>query len=127
AVKHFPGHGRTTLDSHATLPVVTTPFAELEKTDLEPFRAAVQAGVRSVMTAHVSYPGWDASGVPATMSPAIVGYLRERLAFTGPIVTDAFIMEGALKGRGPNRAAVDAIGAGCDALLYPSDSLAVAA
>ena len=126
-VKHYPGHGRTTLDSHATLPVVEKLFAELEAQDLEPFRAAVTAGVRSVMTAHVAYPGWDASGVPATLSKTILGYLRDRLRFTGPVVTDAFIMEGALRGRGPNRAAVEAIAAGCDALLYPSDPLAVAA
>lgn len=126
-VKHYPGHGRTTLDSHATLPVVRTPLAELEAQDLAPFRAAVAAGVRSVMTAHVAYPGWDPSGVPATLSKTILGYLRDRAAFTGPVVTDAFIMEGALKGRGPSRAAVEAIAAGCDALLYPSDPLAVAA
>lgn len=126
AAKHYPGHGRTTADSHATLPVVDTALADLEANDLLPFRAAIDAGVRSIMTAHVAYSAWEA-GVPATLSPVILAYLRERLSFDGPIVTDAFIMEGALRGRSPGRAAVAAISAGCDALLYPRDAVAVAA
>jgi beta-glucosidase-like glycosyl hydrolase len=71
------------------------------------------------MTAHVSYPRWDASGLPATLSSRILGHLRNELRFQGVVVTDALIMEGALKGRGEVSACIDAIRAGCDALLYP--------
>jgi beta-glucosidase-like glycosyl hydrolase len=127
SVKHYPGHGRTTTDSHASLPEVKTPFDELAETDLQPFRWGIAGGVRCVMSAHVAYPGWDASGLPATLSPKILGYLRGELGFEGLIVTDALIMEGALKGRGEAKASVEAIRAGCDALLYPLDSAGVAA
>jgi beta-glucosidase-like glycosyl hydrolase len=123
--KHYPGHGRTTTDSHETLPVVATPLAELEATDLKPFAAAIAAGTRSVMSAHVAYSQWDSSGLPASISPTILGYLRHELQFDGVIVTDALIMEGVLKGRGAGGAAVAAIAAGSDALLYPADSAAV--
>ncbi len=123
--KHYPGHGRTTTDSHETLPVVTTPLAELLATDLEPFAAAVTAGARSVMTAHVAYTQWDPSGVPASLSAPMLGYLRRELGFGGVIVTDALIMEGVLEGRGAAGAAVAAVAAGNDVLLYPDDPGAV--
>lgn len=116
--KHFPGHGRTTVDSHAELPVVTA-GAELEE-DLAPFRHAVQAGVASVMTAHISYPARDPSGAPATYSrPLITGLLRGTLGFDGLVVTDALIMEGARDGGGEAGAAGRVIAAGGDLLLYP--------
>ncbi|MFN8654673.1 MAG: glycoside hydrolase family 3 N-terminal domain-containing protein [Gemmatimonadales bacterium] len=119
--KHFPGHGRTTLDSHNVMPTVATPFAELADTDLRPFAAAVNSGVASVMTAHVAYPAWDPSGAPATRSPTILGYLRRTLGFDGLVVTDAFIMEGARAGATEGEAAVASLAAGCDILLYPGD------
>jgi beta-glucosidase-like glycosyl hydrolase len=78
------------------------------------------------MTAHVAYPRWDGSGLPATLSTRILEYLRNELQFRGVVVTDALIMEGALKGRGEARASVDAVRAGCDALLYPLDAAGVA-
>jgi beta-glucosidase len=123
--KHYPGHGRTLTDSHATLPRVDAGFTTLEATDLAPFRAAVAAGARSVMTAHVAYPGWDPSGLPATLSQPVLDYLRTSLAFRGLIVSDALIMEGALRGGTGANASVQAIAAGVDALLYPNDPLAV--
>jgi beta-glucosidase-like glycosyl hydrolase len=118
--KHFPGHGRTVEDSHAALPIVHASRNELE-IDLAPFRAAVAAGVDSMMTAHVVYPALDPDW-PATLSARIVtGLLRDELGFDGLVVTDALIMEGALEGAGDEAtAAVAAIAAGCDALLYPS-------
>ncbi len=118
--KHFPGHGRTTLDSHAELPRVSDSSAALEA-DTLPFRVAIAAGVRSIMLAHVAYLAFDPGGRPASLSPAIVGYLRDELAFDGLVVTDALIME-AISSSGPAEAeaAVEAIRAGCDALLYPS-------
>lgn len=119
--KHFPGHGRTTADSHAELPVVTASRDRLEQEDLAPFRAAVQARVHSVMMAHVSYPALDPSGLPASLSPAIVRLLREELGFRGLVATDALIMDAlAAAGRTEAEAAVAAVRAGCDALLYPS-------
>jgi beta-glucosidase len=120
--KHFPGHGRTTADSHAELPVVTTSREELSRIDLAPFRAAIDAGVASIMTAHIAYPALDPSGTPATLSRAIVhSLLREQLGFDGLIVTDALIMQGVLEGRDEAEACVAAIAAGCDLLCYPTD------
>lgn len=125
--KHFPGHGRTTADSHATLPSVDTGAAELRAVDLVPFAAAIEAGVASIMSAHISFPALDASGDPATLSPRILGdLLRAELGFDGLVVTDAMIMEGVLA-EGEARAAVRALRAGCDLLLYPTDLGAVAA
>ena len=126
--KHFPGHGRTTGDSHMTMPVVDAPRTVLLETDLMPFRAAISAGVASVMTAHVAYPALDASRAPATLSTKILHFLlREKLRFDGLIVTDALIMEGVLGPEGEAGAAVRAIDAGCDLLLYPNDIDAVIA
>jgi len=119
--KHFPGHGRTTADSHAELPVVHAAREVLEA-DLLPYRWAVGAGVAGVMTAHVAFPALDPSGMAATHSRRILdGVLRRELAFDGLVVTDALIMEGALHGSGEPEGAVAALEAGCDLLLYPHD------
>jgi hypothetical protein len=120
--KHFPGHGRTTVDSHAALPVVDAPRNVLLEQDVMPFRAAIASGVASIMTAHVAYPALDASRAPATLSTKILHFLlREKLRFDGLIVTDALIMEGVLGPEGEREAAVRALDAGCDLLLYPQD------
>ena len=126
-VKHYPGHGRTHTDSHAGVPVVDAPRAVLEEHDLRPFAAAIAAGVRSVMTAHVAFPALDPSGRPATFSSRMLGELRSRHGFGGAIVTDALIMEGALGERDPGGAAVEAVAAGADLLLYPPDTPGVVA
>ena len=120
--KHFPGHGRTEVDSHVALPVVAESADTLRASDLLPFGVAIECGVASVMTAHVAYPALDSSGLPATISPAILGELRGRLGFDGLVVTDALIMDGALVGRRESDAAVEAIQAGVDLLLYPNDA-----
>lgn len=122
--KHFPGHGRTRTDSHATLPVVEAPREELLATDVAPFREAIRAGVPSLMTAHVAYPALDPSARPATRSgPVVEGLLREAMGFHGVVVTDALIMEGAGDGE---TAVVEALAAGVDLLLYPPEELSVA-
>lgn len=119
--KHFPGHGRTIADSHATLPVVHASREELQL-DLAPFIAAIDAGVASIMTAHVAYPALDPTRAPATCSRAIVhGLLRESLGFEGLIVTDALIMGGVQDEGGEGHPAARAIAAGCDLLLYPAN------
>ena len=119
--KHYPGHGRTTQDSHETLPRVPTPSAELRQVDGVPFEHAVRAGVGSVMSAFVAYPDWDPSGRAASFSAPILGYLRSAIDFTGLVVTDALIMAGASAAQPVPAATVQAVAAGCDALLYPSD------
>lgn len=117
-VKHFPGHGDTALDSHLDLPTVPHPMEVMESRELVPFRAAIHAGVASIMTAHILFPAVDDSGLPATMSPAILmGLLRERLGFTGLIVTDCLEMKAVSDRWGTPRAAVLAAKAGVDMLL----------
>ena len=94
--------------------------------DQVPFRAAIDAGVASIMTAHVAYPALDPAGLPATLSSAIIGELRAS-GFDGLVVSDALIMEAALAGRSEAEAAVAALAAGVDIILYPQDTAAVAA
>lgn len=125
--KHYPGHGRTTIDSHQGLPIVTTRLDELLATDVRPFAAAASGGVASVMTAHVAFSAWDPSAVAATFSAPILGHLRSALGFEGIVVTDALIMAGATTAWPEAPAAVAAVAAGCDALLYPRDFAAVVA
>lgn len=118
--KHFPGHGRSTTDSHSGLPVIEASRATLED-DLLPFRAAIDAGARSIMLAHVAYPALDPERRPASLSPLVIGLLREELGFAGLLVTDALIMGAiAASGRVETEAAVESIRAGCDVLLYPT-------
>jgi len=99
---------------------LTAPAAELQA-EAAPFAAAVGAGVASVMPAHVAYPAWDPSGSAATFSKPILDYLRTTFAFDGLVVTDAFIMAGATAAAPEGVAAVAAVNAGCDMLLYPTD------
>lgn len=120
-IKHYPGHGRTTVDSHAELPTVDAPASALSSEDRAPFNAGIRAGVASVMTAHVAFPALDPSGRAATLSPVILGELRRTSGFEGLIVTDALIMAGATGGAGAVPAVVQAVRAGCDLLLYPGD------
>ncbi|MER5949474.1 glycoside hydrolase family 3 protein [Streptomyces sp. NPDC001904] len=120
--KHFPGHGDTDTDSHVGLPRITHSRAQLDAIDLPPFRAAVAAGVDLIMTAHISVPALDPTGVPATMSHAVVtGLLREELGFDGLIVTDALDMRGASGQFPPDKAAVTALAAGVDMLVLSPD------
>jgi hypothetical protein len=119
--KHFPGHGRTTVDSHLGLPVQDESLTELLASDLVPFRAAVDSGVASVMTAHVAYPALDPRALPATCSAPTLKLLRDELGFAGLIVSDALEMQGVRASRNESDAAVAALAAGCDLLLAPTD------
>ncbi|MDH4349331.1 MAG: hypothetical protein OEW17_11030 [Gemmatimonadota bacterium] len=119
--KHYPGHGRTFQDSHDVVPTVDCDLAELTGTDLRPFKGAIEAGVASIMTAHVRYPGWDPSGEPATRSAVMLGHLRSVLGFGGLVVTDALVMQGARAGLPDDEVVLAPILAGCDLLLYPPD------
>ena len=124
--KHFPGHGRTRHDSHDQVPTVSATADQL-RDDLRPFRAAIAEGVSSIMTAHVAYPALDPTGTPATFSRPIIRLLRDELGFHGLIVSDALMMAGARAGRSPESAALDAVRAGVDLLLYPDQPGQVAA
>ncbi|WP_082104390.1 beta-N-acetylhexosaminidase [Demequina soli] len=118
--KHFPGHGDTAQDSHHALPTVDADVDTLRERDLPPFIAAIEAGTATVMTSHIMVPALDPE-LPATFSrPILEGLLRERLGFTGVIVTDALDMAGASAGRGIPAAAVLALAAGADLLCLGS-------
>ncbi|MEU9305979.1 glycoside hydrolase family 3 protein [Streptomyces sp. NPDC048256] len=120
--KHFPGHGDTAVDSHTGFPVITHSREEWETLDAVPFRAAIAAGVDSLMTAHILVPALDASGDPATLSrPIVTGILREKLGYDGVVVTDALDMAGVRTKYGDDRVPVLALKAGVDQLLNPPD------
>ena len=117
--KHFPGHGDTDTDSHIDLPTVTRSKAELEKTELAPFREAIKAGLDSIMTAHVTFPALDPTpGRPATLShPILTGLLREDMGFEGVIFTDSMAMQAIADRFGVGEAAVMSVEAGADIVL----------
>lgn len=115
--KHFPGHGDTSVDSHYDLPLVEHPIEVLREREFLPFKAAIEAGVATMMTAHVFLPALDEER-PATLSKTIVtGILRESLGFEGLIISDDLEMKALAKERTVPESAVLAIEAGCDALL----------
>ncbi|MGW5355503.1 glycoside hydrolase family 3 protein [Streptomyces sp. NPDC004031] len=118
--KHFPGHGDTGTDSHFSLPVITHTLEQWRTTDAPPFRAAIAAGIDSIMTAHILVPALDDSGDPATLShPILTGVLREQLGYDGVVVTDALDMAGVREKYGDDRVPVLALKAGADQLLNP--------
>ncbi len=126
--KHFPGHGDTEVDSHLTMPRINKSKSELLELELIPFKAAIAAGIDSVMTAHLIAPYLD-SNLPATLSKKIItNLLRKELNFHGLVITDALIMNSICQNYGAGQAAVMAFAAGADLLLMPSDvDIAIAA
>ncbi|WP_197523130.1 glycoside hydrolase family 3 protein [Actinokineospora pegani] len=122
SAKHFPGHGDAATDSHTGLPVITRTAEQWRAVDLPPFQAAIEAGIDSIMTAHIQFPSLDPSGVPATLSrPILTGLLREELGYRGVIVTDSLGMQGVREMFGDAEVAVRAVEAGVDQLLMPPD------
>ncbi|MGW5128948.1 glycoside hydrolase family 3 protein [Streptomyces sp. NPDC004069] len=118
--KHFPGHGDTATDSHFGFPVITHSQELWEQLDAVPFRAAIKAGIDSIMTAHIQFPALDDSGDPATLShPILTGILRGELGFDGVVVTDSLGMDGVRTKYGDDRVPVLALKAGVDQLLNP--------
>ena len=114
--KHFPGHGDTSEDSHLALPVVDS----LDEVALEPFRAAIDAGVLSMMTAHIVVR--SVGDTPATMSRELLhDLLRDELGFTGMVMTDALEMKAISATVGVEEGAVRSIAAGADALCLGHD------
>lgn len=123
-MKHVPGHGRATADSHSALPVVAARAEDLIATDFAPFRAL--RDLPMAMTAHVVYAAIDARE-PATLSPAVIGLVRSEIGFGGLLMTDDLSM-GALAGAMEDRVA-RALAAGCDVILHcnadPEEAAAV--
>jgi beta-N-acetylhexosaminidase len=121
-VKHFPGHGDTDVDSHNALPIIRADGDRLATVELVPFRAAIDAGVAAVMSAHIALPAVTGDSTPATLAPAIMtGLLRDSLGFRGLVITDAMDMRGVGVGYGLAESAVRAVEAGTDILLMPPD------
>jgi beta-N-acetylhexosaminidase len=118
--KHFPGHGDTATDSHMELPTVDIDRARLDAIELPPFRAAIEEGVGGVMSAHIALPRIETQKLPATLSPKMLtGVLRNEMHFNGVIFTDALNMRGVAAHYPEGEAAVRALEAGADILLYP--------
>ena len=115
--KHFPGHGDTHIDSHLTLPRLDVTRERLERVELVPFRAAIAAGVASVMMGHLAL-----DDLPATLSPKMIRLLREDLGFEGLVITDSFEMGALVELFDPGEAAVLAIEAGEDQILFSPDT-----
>jgi beta-N-acetylhexosaminidase len=114
--KHFPGHGDTSQDSHTGLPRLAHPLARLEAVELPPFRALSEAGVASVMTAHVVFEALDAER-PATLSPAVMRLLRTTCRFDGPALSDDLEMAAVAAHYPLDVAVPSALAAGVDGML----------
>ena len=125
--KHFPGHGDTGVDSHIALPVLPHNAARLEAVELAPFRQAIDAGVASVMTAHMAVPALtNDPQLPATLSQKVLtDLLRDDMAFDGLVVTDAMEMGGITRRWWSGAAAIEAVRAGSDMVLLPPQPRAV--
>jgi beta-N-acetylhexosaminidase len=121
--KHFPGHGDTDSDSHLTLPVLHQDSAELDSVELHPFREAIENGADGIMIAHLFVPALDTTAnTPATLSRKIVtGLLKEKMEFTGFVITDALDMKGVTKHLSSGEIEVRALLAGNDILLLPKN------
>lgn len=121
-IKHFPGHGDTSADTHFGYAVSHKTREELGRCELIPFRAGIRAGARMVMTAHISVPAVTGSDIPSTLSPEVLqGILREELGFRGVIVTDAMEMGAIVREYNVADACVLAVKAGVDVLLCVKD------
>jgi len=121
ALKHFPGHGRTDVDSHEAIPVLSQDRETLEREDLAPFRAGIDAGSEIVMSGHLDARAID-PGTPASLSPKVLtDLLRGEMGFTGMVVTDGLDMKALTDKYPAGEVAVRAVLAGNDLLLLPPD------
>jgi beta-N-acetylhexosaminidase len=121
--KHFPGHGNTHTDSHTDLPLISRSMLQLDSVELYPFRQMIAGGVKSIMVAHLEVPAIDTTAhLPTTLShAAITDLLKNKLHFTGLVVTDALNMQGLTKHFAAGEADLRAFEAGNDILLFPQD------
>lgn len=123
AIKHFPGHGDTSTDSHLDLPVVSHNLERLEKTELAPFKALIDKGIGGVMVAHLYVPALEnEKGVPASVSKKIItGLLKEKLGYKGLIITDALNMGAVANKFKAGELDAMAFKAGNDIMLFSQD------
>ncbi len=121
--KHFPGHGNTDVDSHKDLPMISRSVEQLDTLELYPFKQLIAAGVKSIMVAHLEVPALDtAAHVPTTLSRnAVTNLLKNKMGYTGLVVTDALDMQGVTKYFPAGEADLRAFEAGNDILLFPQD------
>jgi beta-glucosidase-like glycosyl hydrolase/CubicO group peptidase (beta-lactamase class C family) len=121
--KHFPGHGDTDVDSHYDLPLIRHPISRLDSLELFPFKILIEQGVGSIMVAHLSIPALDRTpNLPTTLShPTVTDLLKNKLGFTGLVMTDALEMKGVTKFHGKGEVEAKALAAGNDVLLLPGD------
>jgi beta-N-acetylhexosaminidase len=121
--KHFPGHGDTTTDSHYDLPQIPHTRERLNAIELYPFKKLIEAGVPTIMIAHLEMPSLESMPhLPASLSATIInGLLKHELGFTGLVITDALGMEGVSKHHQPGDIELKALMAGNDILLCPVD------
>lgn len=123
-VKHWPGHGDTTVDSHQSLPTIDVSEEVWRERERVPFAGAIDESVAGVMIGHLAFPALDPSGEPATVSLVLIDeLLRNDLGFEGIVITDALDM-GAVSGQDRAELAVRSVEAGVDILLAPPDLLA---
>lgn len=121
--KHFPGHGDTESNTHLAFAIVTASRARLDSVELVPFRAAIAAGVGSIMTFHGAMPALDSTGDPLTLSASVMtALLRDRMKFDGLVVTDAMDMHGVIDRYGVQESVKRAVAAGADILIQPVDA-----
>jgi beta-N-acetylhexosaminidase len=121
-LKHFPGHGDTTADSHTASPVVPHDLKRLSEVELVPFRSGLRAGADAVMIGHLRVAEIGRTDLPATIDPAVVnGLLRGRMGFQGLVVTDALTMAAVAEHYSEPELVVRAVAAGADVLLAPAD------
>lgn len=122
SLKHFPGHGNTTHDTHFGFAMTNKTLTELEKTELIPFKKGIEAGARMVMMAHISVPNIIGDNTPASLSPFMINeVLRNQLGFKGVVITDSLSMGAISQNFSSDKAVILAIQAGVDILLMPKD------
>jgi beta-N-acetylhexosaminidase len=124
--KHFPGHGDTDTDSHLALPVIYHDYVRLDSLELQPFRIAIQNGLRSIMSAHIAFPNISENiNLPGTLDESILNkILVDSLGFDGLIVTDGLDMQGITDNYSPGEAVILALLAGADMMLISPDAMA---
>lgn len=120
-LKHFPGHGSVTADTHVGTVVQKASLTALRQRDLVPFAEAARSGAPAIMTAHIVLQAVDRDRPTTVSSKVLTGLLRRELGFQGLIVTDALEMAAVSQRFGAGRAAVEAVRAGADVLLMPAD------
>ena len=121
--KHFPGHGDTEVDSHLALPIIRARRERMDSVELVPFRAAIDAGIRGMMSAHIAVPEISGGYLPSTLSgPVLDDLLRSDLGFDGIVFTDAMDMNAVNRLYPRGEASTMAVLAGADVILMPPDA-----